>query len=449
MPDRVIIIGGGLAGLAAATALAIRDCAVTLFESRPRLGGRASSFSDPTTGQLIDACQHVSMACCTNFDHFCKTVGIASLLEPQPQLHFMTRDGQVSAWQADARPSPLHYARSFLRAHFLTWADKLRIGLGLLALRRARPNFDPPLLDWLLRHHQTPRTIERFWSVVLTSALNESPDRLGLRYARKVFVDAFLGHPHGGVVHVPTVPLGRLYGDELYDWLKRHQVAVRLGEGVRELEIEADEVRRLLLRGGDRLPASHVILAVPHDRVLSMLPPSVRGVDFFSRIASLAPSPILSVHLWYDRPILTLPHVVLVGCVGQWVFNRGQSAPGEHYVQVVISAARKLRELGNKLAQELVVAELRELFPIVREATLLRARVVTEHVATFSAVPGVDGHRPPQTTPVRNLFLAGDWTCTGWPATMEGAVRSGYLAAEGLLARLGRAERLVQPDLRT
>jgi len=145
--------------------------------------------------------------------------------------------------------------------------------------------------------------------------------------------------------------------------------------------------------------------------------------------------------------VTRLPHAVLVGCVGQWVFNRGAVAPGEHYLQVVVSAARQFRGLAQTEVQRLIVDELGRLFPDAAAARLLRARVVTEHHATFCAVPGVDRWRPPQTSPVPNLFVAGDWTATGWPATMEGAVRSGYLAAEALLARLGRPERLVQPDL--
>jgi uncharacterized protein with NAD-binding domain and iron-sulfur cluster len=161
----------------------------------------------------------------------------------------------------------------------------------------------------------------------------------------------------------------------------------------------------------------------------------------------LETSPITSVHLWYRRPVLQLPHVVLLDGLGQWVFNRGESAPGEHYVQVVVSAARQFRGLGNDEVQRRISEEMARLFPAATSADLLRARVVTEHAATFSAVPGVDQWRPKQETPLENLFLAGDWTATGWPATMESAVRSGYLAAEALLRRVGRPERLVQPDL--
>jgi squalene-associated FAD-dependent desaturase len=439
----VLVVGGGLAGLAAAVALAPRSFRVTLVESRGRLGGRAGSFADPATGQLVDACQHVGMGCCTNLTHFFRTVGVDHLLAAQPTLYFLTPDRRVSRFKADPWPAPLHLGRALLSAHYLTAGEKLRIVYGLVALLRQPPDADPPLLDWLLTHRQTPRTIERFWGVVLTSALNETVDRVGLKYARKVFRDGFTRHRDGFVVRVPTVPLGRLYGAELCDWMARHGVDVRLNTNVKRVAVRpATAPLSAVLRDGSTLTADFVVLAVPFDRVADLLPPELAADPFFVGAKQLTPSPITSVHLWFDRPVLKLPHAVLVDCLGQWVFNRGG-----RYLQVVVSAARPLRGLGRDEVQRRILEELTRLFPAARAAKLLRAKVVTEHAATFSAVPGVDCFRPKQATPVGNLMLAGDWTDTGWPATMEGAVRSGYLAAEAILARAGRPERLLQPDL--
>jgi squalene-associated FAD-dependent desaturase len=448
MGQKVIIIGGGLAGLAAATALAPRGFDVTLLESRGRLGGRASSFTDAATGQLLDTCQHVSMGCCTNLAHLCRTVGIAHLLQPQRCLHFMTPDRRVSRFQSDPLPAPLHLFRSFLRAHYLSTTEKLRAAWGLACLQRTPPDEDPPFQQWLERHGQTPRLVDRFWGLVLVSALNEVPERIGLRYARKVFVDGFLRHRRGFEVELPSVPLGRLYGDELTAWLGRHGVRLLLNRGVKALDIAGTQVQGVQLRDGESLHADWYVSTVPFDRLLDLLPPDlVTGHAYFNNLKQLETSPITSVHVWYDRPVLDLPHVVLIDCVGQWVFNRGEVAPGEHYLQVVVSAARQFRGLGREEVQRRVVEELARLFPAAASATVLRTRVVTEHAATFSAVPGVDRWRPEQASPLRNLFVAGDWTATGWPATMEGAVRSGYLAAERLLGSAGKAERLVQPDL--
>lgn len=447
-PGTVLIIGGGLAGLAAAMALAPRGLHVTLLESRGRLGGRASSFQDVASGQLIDACQHVSMGCCTNLAHFCKTVGIDHLLKTQPCLYFMTPDGRVSEMWADRVPAPWHLARSFLGAHYLSIGEKLRVAWGLACLRRHSDSDDPPFLDWLQRHRQTPRTIERFWGLVLTSALNESPDRIGLRYARKVFVDGFLRHRRGFEVELPTVPLGRLYGEELQRWFAHLSVRILLNHAVKKIDVRDGRVVGLELRQGETPQADWYVAAVPFDRLLDLLPAEIIEHHVcFANLRRLETSPITSVHLWHDRPIMSRPHVVLIDCVGQWLFNRGESAPGEHYVQVVVSAARQFRGLGNDEVQRRIVDEVARLFPATAEAKLLRARVVTEHAATFSAVPGVDQWRPTQATPIANLFLAGDWTATGWPATMEGAVRSGYLAAEGILKRLGRKECVVQAEL--
>jgi squalene-associated FAD-dependent desaturase len=448
MGNRVIVIGGGLAGLAAATALAPRGFQVTVLESRNRLGGRAGSFTDPTTGQLIDACQHVSMGCCTNFKHFTRTVGIDQWIQPQPCLYFMTPDRRVSEFRADPIPAPFHLARSFWRAHFLTLAEKFHVACGLAALYITKSNSDDSLNNWLLRHGQTSSTIASFWGLILTSALNETPDRLGLGYARKVFVDAFLRHRRGFEVEIPTVPLGRLYGEELQEWLHRHQVAIELNTAVKRIQIDGGRVRCLEMRDGQERQADWYITAVPFDRLLDLLPfETIEAHPDFYNLRKLEVSPITSVHLWWDRPVLPMPHVVLIECVGQWIFNRGESGPEEHYIQVVVSAARQFRGLGHEEVQRRIIDEVRELFPATAAAKILRARVVTEHAATFSAVPGVDRWRPLQASPIPNLFLAGDWTATGWPATMEGAVRSGYLAAEGLLWQSGRIENVLEPDL--
>jgi squalene-associated FAD-dependent desaturase len=458
MGNRVIVIGGGLAGLAAATALAPRGFQVTVMESRNRLGGRAGSFTDPSTGQLIDACQHVSMGCCTNFQHFTRSIGIDQWIQPQPCLYFMTSDRRVSEFRADPISAPFHLARSFWRAHFLSLLEKMRIAFGLGALVFFNDKSDPPLQDWLHGHGQTWGTIGRFWDLILTSALNEKAHRIGLRYARKVFLDAFLRHHRGFEVEIPTVPLGRLYGPELQQWFHLHQVEIHLNAAVKEIHITEDRVQGLQMRDGQVQNADWYIVAVPFDRLLDLLPgETIAAHPVLSQLRKLEVSPITSVHLWWDRPVLSLPHVVLVDCLGQWIFNRSfqraaneisESTIDEQYVQVVVSAARQFKGQTHEQTQKQIVEEMVRLFPAAADANLLRARVVTEHAATFSPVPGVDRWRPRQASPISNLFLAGDWTATGWPATMEGAVRSGYMAVEFLLKQMGRNEDLVQPDLR-
>jgi squalene-associated FAD-dependent desaturase len=443
---QVIIVGGGLAGLAAASALGTRGLRVTVLESRDRLGGRAGSFVDGATGQLIDACQHVSMGCCTNLAHFWRTMGVAHLLRPQPALYFMTADRRVSRFAADPLPAPFHLARAFLTAHHLSLADKGRIAYGLAQMRLTPAEDDRPFTEWLRQHQQTPSAVRRFWGLVLVSALNEDVERVGLKYARKVFY-AFLRHRDGFVVEIPTVPLGRLYGAEMLAWLGQHNVEVRLNAGVRRIRVEQGRATGVELRNGEVIEGDWVISTVPHTLLQELLPESVTNHEYFVMLKTLETSPITSVHLWYDRSVMRLPHAVLVDCVGQWVFNRGQTAPAEHYVQVVVSASRAFRSLGHDAVMRLITEEMVRLFPRAASAHLLRARVVAERNATFSVVPGVDRIRPAQTSPVPRLLTAGDWTRTDWPATMEGAVRSGYLAAEALLRAVGRPERLVVADL--
>ena len=229
MNSDVLIVGGGLAGLAAAVALAPRGYRVTILEARPRLGGRASSFTDPATGQLIDACQHVSMGCCTSFAELARIIGVSHFLEKQETLYFVTPDRRVSRFRRDPWPAPFHLGRALASSHYLNATEKMRIAWGMAMLLRESSDADPPLLQWLIKHSQTPRCIERFWEVVLTSALNESVANLGLKYARKVFVDGFLRDRDGFVVELPAVPLGRFYGEELRGWLAKHGVEV-MGE---------------------------------------------------------------------------------------------------------------------------------------------------------------------------------------------------------------------------
>lgn len=458
-----IIVGGGLAGLAAAAALAERGGRVTLLEARAKLGGRASSFVDPETGETIDNCQHVSLGCCTNLEHFCRTVGIDGLFRTEEQLTFIGPAGEVCEFSESWLPAPLHLLPSFRRMTYLTSAERRLLGRGLRDLARWRavdgpgnpqddPQRPPSFEQWLIEHGQTPSLREKFWHVVLVSALSETLDRIDVGHARKVFIDTFLRNRQGWRVQIPRVPLDELYGRPVEAWLQSLGVDVRTGTPVRELELDGDHVTAVVLKNGERLTVADLILAVPHYRVQSLLPDSLKSRPEFTVIERIETAPISSVHLWFDRPIMEQPHVVLVGRLSQWVFNRsaifGREADDEaHCYQVVISASRDVRATSQEATIASVVRELAGIWPVAAEAELLRARVVTEQRAVFAPTPGVDQLRPAQQTALSNLQLAGDWTQTGWPATMEGAVRSGYLAAENVLARQGAAVRILQPDL--
>ncbi len=450
----MVIVGGGLAGLAAAVGLAQHGVRSLVLESRPRLGGRASSFHDVATDQWIDNCQHVTMGCCTNFRKFCETIGIDGLFRRESTLYFVAPDGHVNRFAATSLPAPLHLASAFARLSYLTWGEKVALARGLRALARERnPSTTESFAEWLKRHQQPPRVQQRFWHVVLVSALSESLDRIGVREARKVFVDGFLAHRDAWQVDIPQAPLGMLYGQQLTDWCDRQGVEIRLGTAATLCQVTDGNVESITLRNGGQLTADDYIVAVPQHRLLSLLPEPCQSLPYFSQVEQLETAPISSVHLWFDRPIMSLPHAVCVEGLVQWVFDRTpfvmshESATAGHYYQVVISASHELKGQAAEENLEQVLTCLRQLFPETNTANLLNSRQVTEHRAVFSPLPGAADFRPPQQSPLANLQLAGDYTQTGWPATMEGAVRSGFLAAENVLRRRGSEAKLLQPDL--
>jgi squalene-associated FAD-dependent desaturase len=473
-PPHIVIVGGGLAGLATASALVGRGLRITVVESRPRLGGRASSFTDPVTGELVDNCQHVSMACCTNLSHFCRRVGIDSMMRREHELVFIGPEGRISRFRTGAGPAPFHLAGSFLRAKFLGFVDKLRVAYGLACLangRDERPG--EPFAHWLLRHRQSIRSINLFWSPVLVSALNERLEQMDVGHARKVFLDGFLRNRTGFQPEIPLVPLGELYGSRLETWLREHDVTVRLTTGVRTVTVDDDgAICGLTLRSDEEVAADFVVLAVPFNRVADLIPQGIRGrLSSIAQLDRLSASPITGIHLWFDRPVCPFDHVMTPGRLIQWVFNhtaiqgrragsgvsaspsvvqpeQGAGPDAGQYLQVVVSAAYDLLPLDKVAIRDAVLADLADLWPVTRTARLVRWWVVTEHGATFAVRPGVESYRPAQRTAIDGLYLAGDWTDTGWPATMEGAVRSGYLAAQAIMSVLDRPARLIQPGLK-
>jgi squalene-associated FAD-dependent desaturase len=468
MSPRIVIVGGGLAGLAAAVALTDRGLPCTLLESRPRLGGRASSFHDPATDTDIDNCQHVTLGCCTNFRHFCQTTGLDAFFRREPALYFVGPSGKIDRFAAGPLPAPLHLTGAFARLSYLSWGDKLALARGLKELARPVTELDEsrPFLEWLRKHGQTETAIQRFWFVVLVSALSESLDRISVGHARKVFVDAFLANRDGWYVDIPTVPLEDLYGGRLTDWLTSRGSTIRLLTSADQIEIAGGQASGVRMSSSEVVSGDEFVVALPFFRVMSVLPPILKTAPELQGVERLEAAPISSIHLWFDRPITNLPHVVLVDRLCQWMFNRtamgtaGSLQPKSAndnatpldrawYYQIVISASHSLQGQSRQEIEQTVLKELFEVWPEAADARLLHSRHVTEHRAVFSPVPGVDALRPTQQSSVANLQYAGDWTRTGWPATMEGAVRSGYLAATNVLRRLGREDVVLQPDLKT
>ena len=441
---RIAIVGGGLAGLAAAAALIGSGARVTILEARRRAGGRAASFEDPVAGGLVDACQHVAMGCCTNFIDLCREVGLAAALRCDRTLWFIGPDDRRAACTPSRLlPAPLHLAPLLFGMRHFSLREKAALGLGMLRLARWRPGPDsarPTALEWLRGIGQPDAVIRLFWQPVIESALGESIDLVDVAAARKVAVDGFLAHREAADLFVPTVPLGALFGERLVAWLTDRGVAVEAGRSVTALVRDPAGSIAAAVADGAPLPCDAAILAVPWKAAARLVPDIVPPAD--DRFAG---SPITAVHLWFDRDCIDLPHAVLVGRVSQWIFRPDDGPRG--YCQVVISASRGLLDGDRDRLRDTVVAEVRSAFPAAREAALLDSRIVTDPTAVLSVRPGVDAVRPLARTAVSNLFLAGDWTATGWPSTMEGAVRSGRLAAVAAAERLGIPCRGLAADL--
>ncbi len=452
---RIAIIGGGLAGLAAAVALSDAQCQVELYEARRFLGGRAGSFRDANTGETVDHCQHVSMGCCTNLADFCRRVGSEPLFRQDSRLYFVGPDGRALPFQADPLPAPLHLARSFWGLKYLSVGERLGIARAMWRLMRLTPAdllHDATIGTWLKQQRQTPQAIEYYWNVILVSALGEDLDRASLSAARKVIVDGFLASRKAYVLQVPRVPLAHLYGDRLEQWLQEHGVEVHLNTPLQRLECDG-RIQLDFDKNRSSAP-DKVILAMPWFRLPEVLAPGVAELwPDLQEMSGVDASPITGVHLWFDRAIMPHDHVVLVGRLSQWVFRRSEERPSAdprvsgHYYQVVVSASRNLSGRDRDEIVQEVCGELAAIWPAAAAAQLLHARLVTDRAAVFSVRPGLDKIRPPARTNTPGVFLAGDWTATGWPATMEGAVRSGYRAAEDVLADLGVSRKLVCDDL--
>jgi len=432
MPS-VLIAGGGLAGLSAAAALGGAGFDVDLFEARPFLGGRATSYAVPgpngDSTETIDNCQHLLLRCCVNLLDFYQRLGVRDRIRFYREIYFLEPGGRLSVLRRGRLPAPFHFTGSFLRMRCLGRADKLAIARALLAIRREharRTDLDRiSMLDWLLQKRQTPRAIDRFWRQILVSAVNEDLDRMAAVHGFQVFWLGFLARADSYELGIPSVPLAELYSAGA--WQRLASVRIHLRSPVERIDGSG------FMIAGERRAADHYICALPFERLQAVGLPA----------PAFDHSPITGVHLWFDREVTTLPHATLLGRTMQWMFNKDRG----RYLQLVVSASRDLTDVSRNEIVDIALGDLRLYFPRVHEANLVKAHVVKEQRATFSAAPGTESLRPAAQSGPPNVILAGDWTRSGWPATMEGAVRSGYLAAEAVAQKAGVPARFLLPDV--
>ncbi|MBV2355309.1 hydroxysqualene dehydroxylase HpnE [Streptomyces sp. J2-1] len=443
---RAVVVGGGLAGVTAALALADAGLAVTLLETRPRLGGLAFSFR---RGELtVDNGQHVYLRCCTAYRWFLDRIGAAALAPLQDRLDVPVLDPRRPAGRRlgrlrrDALPVPLHLGRSLAAYPHLSLAERAAVGRAALALRRL--DLADPALDaqdfggWLATHGQSARAVEALWDLVGVATLNAVAGDASLALAAMVFKTGLLSDPGAADIGWAHVPLG-----ELHDRLARRALdaaGVRTEVRTRVTSVSPQENGGWSVRvpGGTR-SADAVVLAVPQREAHALLPPG--ALDAPERLLELDTAPILNVHVVYDRTVLTRPFFAALGSPVQWVFDRTHASGLTDGQYLALSQSAAQGEIDTPVAElrERYLPELERLLPRARGAEVRDFFVTRERTATFAPAPGTARLRPGARTREPGLYLAGAWTATGWPATMEGAVRSGVSAADAALGALGRA----------
>lgn len=441
MTAPVAVVGGGLAGIAAALACADAGRPVTLFEARPHLGGLTHSF---TRGELrVDNGQHVFLRCCTAYRALLDRLGVADRVVLQPRLKIPIRlpgAAQPTWLRRDDLPAPLHLASSLLRYDPLRPLDRARFAMAALALRRVDPKSDrtdrQSFGEWLRRHGQSAAAIEALWDLVGVATLNATADDASLSLAATVFQEGLLTDPAAADIGWSLVPLRELHGDPARERLIEAGADVRVGTKVRAI---SEGWRVVTDRGEEEF--GQVVLATPPPVTEQLaptgaiaLPPGWSG--------GLGSSPIVNVHVVLDRKVLGEPFVAGVRTPVQWVFDRTRQSglDSGQYLAMSLSAADAQIDLPTAKLRERLLPELLALLPEARSARVLDFFVTRERHATFRPGPGTASLRPPARTAAPGLYLAGAWTATGWPATMEGAARSGAAAAAVLLQHNGKRE---------
>ena len=435
---RVGIIGGGLAGLSAGLELADRGHEVEVIERRPWAGGATYSFRDDETGDEVDNGQHVFMECTTAYIGFLERIGSVELTRRQQRLHVpvFDEDGRRSDLRAANLPLGLHLAPTLLRYRHLTWRQKAQVARAFLALRllgRAeRARLDGLTFEeWLRRRGQSPDTIREFWDFLVIPTLNCRADQASARQALFVIEEGFQRSPTAAAIGIAAVGLSKLHVEPAVRAIEARGGRMTTRAPIERIEVEDGRVTSVHLRDGEQRSFDAYVSALSPWRLLPLLPQDLRGEGAFAALERFEPASILNVHLWFDRPVADFAFAAFVRSELQWVFNRSRAggedeARGQHLV-VSVSAPGQLFSLGKEELRTRLLPQLHRALPASRDAVLEHYAVVKEPEATFVPAPGLE--RPGPRTALANLYLAGAYTDTGWPATMESAVRSGLAAA--------------------
>jgi squalene-associated FAD-dependent desaturase len=432
---RVTVVGGGLAGIAAALSCADGGAEVTLVEVRPRLGGAAYSFE--RDGMVLDNGQHVFLRCCTAYRALLDRLGTADATTMQPRLAIpvIAPGGRVEWLRRSSLPAPLHLAGALTRYGHLSLRERVaasRAALRLSRLDLADEDLDERTFgDWLTEHGQSPAATESLWNLIALPTLNLDASQASLAMAAFVFQTGLLGDAAAGDVAYARLPLSAIHGEPSARALLAAGVDVRTGWRAERVEVGSSG--EFTVEGAeDEVASDAVIVALPHPRAAGVLPEGALRDP--SRLERLGSSPIVNLHVVYDRRVTDFELAAGIGSPVQWLFDRTREsgAAGQH-LAISLSGADEEARMGRDELHERFAPALRELLPRARDAHIERFEVVREHNATFRSAPGTGKLRPGPRTGIEGLALAGAWTATGWPATMEGAVRSGLAAAREAL----------------
>jgi zeta-carotene desaturase len=397
----------------------------------------------------------VLFGCCTNLIGFYRRIGVADRIHWTRTMTMIEPGGQRSVLGPSWLPAPLHGLPSLLTAKALAREDKKALMRAFRAfVRPVAPESAQTLGTWLRLNGQTQGAIDRFWRLVIASALNADVDEIALPYAAKVIRELFLNSAQAGAMGMSSVPLSELYaGAEQF--LRERGGEVVFNSGVESAEWDEETSLWTLPTRAGVLVADYLVLALPFEAMAKLLPqmPPADGAEALAKqIDRQEHGPICSVHLWFDREITELEHAVLLDREIHWMYNKSRLQPGRNangsYIELVVSASHKFAALSREEAIDLAVSELKEFFPAVAGAKLEKAALVKEVRATFTVPPGIDAARPGSVSPWPHCVLAGDWIATGWPSTMESAARSGHLAAEAVCTAMGERRRILNPDLK-
>lgn len=436
----VIVIGGGLSGLSAAIDLTSQGISALVLEQRHHLGGRTYSFVDDVTGDEVDNGQHLMMGCYTETRWLLRTIGSENLAYLQPNLHieFLHPQRGSASLRCPPVPSPLHLLAGLMNLKTLSLSDRIKLLKVGLEIRKSPSEVEPAIASltvhqWLDTLGQSAMNKKYLWDIIAIGSLNDDPRNVSALLFYRVLRAAFLGKRENASLLIPRVGLTRLFVQPSVEYIRSRGGEVLSDSGVEEVLFDGPRARAVRCAGGTKHEAKAFVSAAPW-YTISPLFSSVVNNASWTAASQFQASPIITINVWLDRTVMDAEFFALLDSRIQWVFNKskiyGSTDGSRQYLSIVISGAAPLIGMSSEELVEVALDDLRRFFPQLRSARLVHSLVIKEKRATFSPHPGIEAQRPTSETSVPNLFLAGDWTRTGYPATIEGAVLSGRRAAQ-------------------